>query len=50
MEYNSIEEAADGADCLVLLVEHSKILNDLEEHKEQVRQKMRGDLILRFYH
>ena len=50
MEYHSIEEAADGADCLVLLVEHSKILNDLEEHKEQVKQKMRGDLILRFYH
>lgn len=47
--YTSIEEVAKGADCLVLLVEHQIIKEELARKESQVKKAMRRPLILRFY-
>lgn len=48
-QYTSIEEAAKGADCLVVLVEHQIIRDELAKKEREIKQVMRHDLILRFY-
>ena len=48
-QYTSIEEVAKGADCLVVLVEHQIIRDELAKKEREIKQVMRHDLILRFY-
>jgi UDP-N-acetyl-D-mannosaminuronic acid dehydrogenase len=48
-QYNSIEEAARGADCLVVLVEHQTIKEELARRENEIKKAMRQPLILRFY-
>ena len=47
--YTSIEEAAKGADCLVLLVEHRVVMDELSLKETEIKRAMRTPLILRFY-
>ncbi len=48
-QYTSIEEAARGADCLVVLVEHQIIKEELDRKEVAVAKVMRHPVILRFY-
>jgi UDP-N-acetyl-D-mannosaminuronic acid dehydrogenase len=48
-QYPSIEEVAKGADCLVVLVEHQIIREEMAKKEKEIRQVMRHDFILRFY-
>jgi len=48
-QYTSIEEVAKGADCLVMLVEHQIIKEELARKEIEVKKAMRHPLILRFY-
>jgi UDP-N-acetyl-D-mannosaminuronic acid dehydrogenase len=48
--YTSIEEVAKGADCLVVLVEHQIIKEELARKEIDVKRTMSHPLILRFYH
>lgn len=47
--YPPIEEAAQGADCLVVLVEHQIIKEELARKGIDIKKAMRHPLILRFY-
>jgi len=47
--YTSIEEAAKGADCLVVLVEHQIIKEELARKEIDIKKSMGHPLILRFY-
>jgi len=47
--YTSLEEAAKGADCLVVLVEHRTIKEELALKEAEIKQAMRNPLIIRFY-
>ena len=47
--YTSIEEAAKEADCLVVLVEHQTIKEELARKEIEIKKVMRHPLILRFY-
>ena len=47
--YTSIEEAAKEADCLVVLVEHQTIKEELARKEMEIKKVMRHPLILRFY-
>ena len=47
--YTSVAEAAGGADCLVVLVEHQTIVDELAQHESEIKQVMRSPLIIRFY-
>ena len=49
MGYESLADAARGADCLVILVEHDEVLRELAEHREQVVAAMGTPRVLRFY-
>ena len=48
-QYNAIEEIVRGADCLVVLVEHRTIREELARSEEDIKRAMRNPLILRFY-
>ena len=48
-QYTSIEEAAKEADCLVVLVEHQTIKEELARKETAIKKVMRRPLILRFY-
>ncbi|GAG99410.1 unnamed protein product, partial [marine sediment metagenome] len=47
--YTSIEEVAGGADCLVVLVEHRAVKEELALKETEIKQAMRQPLIIRFY-
>ncbi len=47
--YSSIKEVAEGADCLVVLVEHQSIREELTQEEAEINQAMHHPLILRFY-
>lgn len=49
MGFNSIVEICRGADCLVLLVEHDVVKQELTNQYDAICQVMRHPLILRFY-
>lgn len=44
-----LREVARGADCLVVLVEHSVVRRELAECGEDIRALMRTPLVMRFY-
>ena len=48
-QYTSIKEAAKGADCLVVLVEHKVIREELAKNEAEIKKAMRRPLIIRFY-
>ncbi|MDP2930955.1 MAG: nucleotide sugar dehydrogenase [Chloroflexota bacterium] len=48
-QYTSIEEAAKGADCLVLLVEHQVVKEEFARRENEIKKAMRHPLVLRFY-
>ena len=48
-QYTSIKEVAKGADCLVVLVEHQIIKEELAHKEIDIKKAMRHPLILRFY-
>ncbi|MFC1942407.1 nucleotide sugar dehydrogenase [Chloroflexota bacterium] len=48
-QYDSIEEIAGGADCLVVLVEHQVIREELTRREAEIKKAMRQPLVLRFY-
>ena len=47
--YTSIEEVAKEADCLVVLVEHKIIKEELAHKEIEIKKAMRHPLVLRFY-
>ena len=47
--YPSLIKAAEGADCLLVLVEHRIIKEELAQNEAEARKVMRHALILRFY-
>ena len=47
--YTSVVEAAVGADCLMVLVEHQVIREELTRGEAVIKKAMRHPLILRFY-
>jgi UDP-N-acetyl-D-mannosaminuronic acid dehydrogenase len=47
--YASIAEAVRGADCLVVLVEHRAVKEELAQKEAEIKQAMRNPLIIRFY-
>ena len=48
-QYHPIRELAEGADCLVVLVEHRIIEAELSQAEAEIKNAMRHPLILRFY-
>ncbi len=48
-QYPPIREVAEGADCLVVLVEHQMIKEELAQREAEIEKVMRHPLILRFY-
>ena len=46
-EYEDIEKIAMGADCIVVLVEHSEIKEELQKREKDIKAAMRNPLILR---
>jgi UDP-N-acetyl-D-mannosaminuronic acid dehydrogenase len=48
-QYSSIEEVVKGADCLVVLVEHRVIKEELSRREAEIKKAMRRPLVLRFY-
>ncbi len=48
-QYASIEEITKEADCLVVLVEHQVIKQELAHHETEIKKSIRHPLILRFY-
>jgi UDP-N-acetyl-D-mannosaminuronic acid dehydrogenase len=48
-EYKSIESVASGADCLIVLVEHKAIRQELVQSAAAIKKAMRHPIILRFY-
>lgn len=46
-EYRSILDAAENADCIVVLVEHSSIKKELEKSEGKIKTVMRTPIILR---
>lgn len=47
--YDSLLDVVEGKDCLVVLVEHKKIIQELESNLELIKSRMRNPLIVRFY-
>lgn len=47
--YDSLLDVVEGKDCLVVLVEHKKIIEELESNLELIKSRMRNPLIVRFY-
>jgi len=48
-KYSSARELAAGADCLVILVEHRIIREELAAAEADIKKAMRNPLIIRFY-
>ena len=48
-QYSSARDIAEGADCLVALVEHQIIKEELSQKEAEITKVMRHPLILRFY-
>ncbi|MBT9143574.1 MAG: UDP-N-acetyl-D-mannosamine dehydrogenase [Dehalococcoidia bacterium] len=48
-QYPPIREVAEDADCLVVLVEHQIIREELAQKEAEIKEVMRHPLILRFY-
>ena len=48
-QYESIKEIAKDADCLVVLVEHKVIKEELAREETEIKQAMRRPVIIRFY-
>jgi UDP-N-acetyl-D-mannosaminuronic acid dehydrogenase len=48
-EYSSIAGIAKDADCLVVLVEHRAVKEELAQKEAEIKQAMRNPLIIRFY-
>jgi UDP-N-acetyl-D-mannosaminuronic acid dehydrogenase len=48
-EYKSVEEAARGADCLLILVEHQAIKKELARKETAIKKAMRHPVIIRFF-
>lgn len=48
-KYSSAHELAAGADCLVILVEHRIIREELAAAEADIKKVMRNPLIIRFY-
>jgi UDP-N-acetyl-D-mannosaminuronic acid dehydrogenase len=48
-QYSSAKDVAKGADCLVVLVEHQAIKDELARNEAEIKSVMRHPLILRFY-
>jgi UDP-N-acetyl-D-mannosaminuronic acid dehydrogenase len=46
-EYNSIADISKNADCIVMLVEHTAIKEELEKSEDKIKSNMRTPLILR---
>jgi UDP-N-acetyl-D-mannosaminuronic acid dehydrogenase len=46
--FGSIKELAKDADCLVVLVEHKIIKDELDREEEKIKQAMRHPIIVRF--
>ncbi len=46
--YGSLEAAAKGADCLVILVEHDVVRKEMEESADKIKSAMKTPLIVRF--
>jgi UDP-N-acetyl-D-mannosaminuronic acid dehydrogenase len=49
MQYSSLAEICENADCLVILVEHDIVRAELGRSLETIRAAMRNPLILGFY-
>jgi len=47
-KYTSIKDIVRGADCLVVLVEHTVIREMLESAEEEIKSAMRNPIIVRF--
>ena len=47
--YESLPCIAEGADCLVILVEHDEVRADLAANHGEIESAMRHPMILRFY-
>jgi UDP-N-acetyl-D-mannosaminuronic acid dehydrogenase len=45
--YNSIKEIARGTDCIVILVEHTAIKEELEKFGEDIKSQMKTPIIFR---
>lgn len=48
-EYSSIKEVAKGSDCLVVLVEHDIIKEELARSEAEIKEVMHHPLMIRFY-
>lgn len=48
-DYGPIKDLVKGADCLVILVEHTVIKNEVEKNEAAIKQAMRNQVIIRFY-
>lgn len=48
-QYDSIESIAKGADCLMVLVEHKVIRDELVKREKEIKKAMRHPIIMRFY-
>ncbi|MBI3040286.1 MAG: nucleotide sugar dehydrogenase, partial [Chloroflexi bacterium] len=48
-QYTSLGEVAKGADCLVILVEHQVVKQELAGKEIDIKKVMRHPLIMRFY-
>jgi UDP-N-acetyl-D-mannosaminuronic acid dehydrogenase len=47
-EYSSLEEVAEGADCLIILVEHDIVMKEFFEKEDKIKALMRTPIVLRF--
>ncbi len=47
--YKSLADIAKGADCLVVLVEHTVIRDELAKNEEKIKKSMNTPVIIRFY-
>lgn len=47
--YTSLADIAKGADCLVVLVEHTVIRDELAKNEEKIKKSMNTPVIIRFY-
>lgn len=48
-QYESIESIAKDADCLIVLVEHKPIRDELAKKEPEIKNAMRHPIIIRFY-
>ncbi len=49
MGYESLAEVCEGADCLVLLVEHDVVIREVQRDASRIRERMAHPRLLRFY-